>query len=281
MARSEIIIVLILLGLPGCVNTNLASKSKTHADFGWRAPWRFIPGRAGTEADLFAQGQTKTEGDMALEMAKQGTIERHFLPVASGILEIEMRLRFEQEPSVDNLDTSSKYAQVPYIPAETGYQLFIDPSKISGIKAYVADENNQWAYRWHSPFAWWEVGGNYEMPRFYVCEGKGAKKKGMEYTDFRARANHWYKIVTVMDFATKTWQFWVDDVKFDYPDRHGREMAWWRSPSTLSKINLTNAADGKSWIDSVKIRHNGKLVAASFFDSAGGYEEGKTIIGID
>ncbi|MFH1615234.1 MAG: sialidase family protein [Planctomycetota bacterium] len=272
--------VIAFVFLAGCANVRSSdSKIISKADFGWATPWKFIPGRAGTKKDYFAQNAIKADGDMALELARPGTIERHFPPIDSGILEIEMRLYMEQENSVDNLDTTNKHAKIPYIKATEPYELFIDPNKISGIKAYVSGDDNEWAYRWHCPFAWWETGGNYEMPRFYVCEGKGKKKKGMEYTDFRADSGQWYKIVTILDFATKTWQFWIDDVKFDYPARFGREMAWWHNTSVLNKIRFTNGSQGKSWIDSVKIRHNGKLIAASYFDSPGGYEQHKSIIG--
>ena len=275
------LIVLILIGSTGCSNLNLGGKTESKADFGWTTPWKFIPGRSGSADDLLAQSKNKIEGDMALETAKPGTLERNFSPISSGIVEIEMRLKMEKQGKVDNLYTDIKYAKKPYVNATKDHRLYIDANETSTIKFYAADEKNRWIFRWHYPFAWWQIGGNYDKPQFYVIDGKGSKKKGMEFTNITAKANHWYKIVSVLDCDTKKWQFWVDGVKFDYPARFNREMSWWQDASEVSKIRFTNCDPGKNWIDSVKIRHNGKLIAASYFDSAGGYEEGKSVIGVE
>ena len=200
------LVVLVLISLTGCANMNLASKVEPKADFGWTTPWTFVPGRTGTEDDLFAQSKVKAEGDMGLNMAKPGTLERLFPPVSSGILEVEISQRFEQDNSVKNLDTTNKHAKKPYIVAQEHYQLFIDPNKASRLKTYVGWQT-AWAYRIHAPFAWWEIDGNYEMPRFYVIEGKGKKKRGMEYTDFEARGNRWYKVVTILILIPKPGSF--------------------------------------------------------------------------
>jgi len=213
-----------------------------------------------------------------LEMAKPGTIERHLPDITSGILKIEMRIRLEKKPTVDNLHWDSKYAKKPYIPAGENYRLIKSNRKLSCLKVYAANENNRWAYRWHYPFAWWEIDGN-SVPQFYICEGRGSKKKGMEYTGFTVTSGRWYTVTTVLNFGTKTWEFWVDGTKFDYPTRFGREMAWWHKSDKLNKIRITNAALGRNWIDSIRVFHNGRLIAVCGFDSDGGYENGKSVVG--
>ena len=188
-------------------------------DPGWTSPWIFA-GEAGAEKHFFAQSAVAVEGDMALEMAAAGALERSFPKVASGILSIEMHVRLEKA-TVD-----------------------VEDGRASVLKVYAADEENNWAFRWHYPFAWPEVGGN-TYPRFYVIDGLGKKRKGLEYTDIRVEPVTWYKTAVVLNLGTKIWEFWVDDVKLDAVKAFGHEMAWWqnkRDDAYLSKLRITNAA---------------------------------------
>ena len=223
------------------------------ADVGWTGPWVYAGGSGGPD-ELFTQSAIKNEGDMALEMASSGVLERHFPSVSSGVLSIELDARL-QKATID-----------------------IEDSEASVLKVYAADNNDAWAFRWHYPFAWPEVGGNI-YPRFYVIDGSGSKRKGLEYTDFAVTSNQWYRVAAVLDFTTRTWEFWVDGVKLDYVARFGREMSWWQSPASLNKVRITSAAFGNNWVDSLEIRHNGNLLAATGFNSDEGYRSVGTVVG--
>ena len=50
-----------------------------------------------------------------------------------------------------------------------------------------ANQDGSWAFRRRHPYAWPEVGGN-TFPRFYVIDGRGQKRKGLEYTDMEVEA---------------------------------------------------------------------------------------------
>ena len=220
---------------------------------GWTTPWFFSRG-VGNEKDVFTQRDVTVEGDMALEMAWPGALERQFPSVSSGILRIEMRVR----PEKTTID--------------------ITDAKASVLKVYATDDEHHSAFRWHYPFAWPEVGGN-TYPRFYVIDGKGKKRKGLEYTDVRVDAGTWYKVAAVVNLDTKTWQFWVDDVELDAVKAFGHEMAWWSSPSDVSKLRINNCAFGRNWVDLVQVWHNGELHASTGFNSDEGYCADETVIG--
>ena len=222
-------------------------------DYGWTTPWS-LPGQTGRESEFFTQSDVTAEGDMALEMAGPGALERRFPALSAGVVKIEMHVR----PETVTVDITDEKASV--------------------LKVYAADENNNWAVRWHYPFAWPEVGGNV-YPRFYVIDGKGTKKKGIEPTDVRVEAGTWYKVAAVLDVGAKTWQFSVDDVQLDAMGKFGREMEWWKKPSDLCKIRIGNAGGGRNWIDLVQVWHDGKLHARTGFNSDEGYAAGKTVVG--
>jgi len=251
--KSRTGIELVPIGEPSA--SQVRTKGKSFRDRGWTSPWLFAGDRTEKTKYIRAQRDVVFEGDMALEMSMGTVIDRHFPPVSSGVLKIEMYVR----PDTVTVDIKHPKACV--------------------IKVYAsdADKAGGWAFRWHYPFAWPEVGGN-TYPRFYVIDGKGKKRKGLEHTDFRIEAGKWYKVAAVLHFATKTWEFWVNDTKYDYPKLFGREMSWWQRPGKLSNLRITNAGYGKDWIDSIKIYHNGKLIASTGFDSDEGYEPGKSII---
>ena len=220
------------------------------ADQGWTTEWTF-GGGAGDTSSFFTQSGITQEGDMALEMASSGAIERGFPSISSGILRIDTHVR----PDKVTVD--------------------INDSTASVIKVYAANHNDAWAFRWHYPFAWPEVGGN-TFPRFYVVDGPG---KNLMFTDVPVAADQWYKVSAVLDFDTRKWELLVDDVKFDAVGQLGHELGWWNSPSSLDKLRITSSVFGKNWVDAVTIWHDGDLLASTGFNSDEGYELGETIIG--
>ena len=194
---------------------------------------------------------------MALMTTATCAIERHFPETSSGILAIEMVVRSE-------------------CPTVT-----IDDPESSVLKVYAgnADQDGSWAFRWHHPYAWPEVGGN-TFPRFYVIDGRGQKRKGLEYTDIEVEAGTWYRVDAVLNLDVQTWQFRVDGAPFDAVEKLGHEMAWWKTSITLNKVRIQSVYSGKNWIDSVAVRHNGEIFAFSNFQRADGYAPDGTIIGI-
>ena len=130
--------------------------------------------------------------------------------------------------------------------------------------------------RWHFPWAWPAIGGN-TVPRFYVVDGGGGKRKGLEYTDILMEPNTWYKVATVLNLDNKTWEFWVDDRKFDTQINLNRpNMGWWQS-SAKAVDKLRFSASGLNWIDSFRIYHNEKLIASTDFTSQEGYLADRSI----
>lgn len=224
-------------------------------DKGWTSPWIFS-GEAGSEKEFFAQRAVAVEGDMSLEMAATGALERHFPRVSSGTLHIEIYVRL-QKATVD-----------------------IEDADASVLKVYAADDEDNWAFRWHYPFAWPEVGANV-YPRFYVIDGLGKKRKGIEPTDVRAEPDRWYRTAAILDFSARTWAFWVDETKFAVPEEE-REMAWWQQrdgAAHLSKLRITSAAGGKNWLGAIRIWHDDELLASTGFNNEEGYTEGLSVVG--
>jgi len=193
---------------------------------------------------------------MALMTTATCAVERHFPRVSSGILSLEMAVRSEN-PTVT-----------------------LDDPESSVLKVYAADasQDGSWAFRWHHPYAWPEVGGN-TYPRFYVIDGRGQKRKGLEYTDIEVEAGRWYRVDAVLNLDARTWQFWVDGVQFDAAAQLGHEMAWWKTPDSLNKVRIQSVYSGKNWIDSIAVRHNRELLAFASFDRADGYMPGAIAIG--
>ena len=228
--------------------------TKAASDKGWTTPWLLAGGSA---EDCVTQCDIRLHGDMALMTMATCAIERYFPGISSGILTLELVIRSEH-PTVT-----------------------IDAPDSSVLKVYAtdADQAGGWAFRWHHPYAWPEVGGN-TFPRFYVIDGRGRKRKGLEYTDMRVEAGIWYKVGAVLNLDTQTWQFWVDGVQFDALGVLGHEMTWWKNLRSLSKVRIQSIYSGKNWIDAVAIRHNGEFLAGSSFEKADGYRPDETIIGL-
>lgn len=249
-------------------------------DQGWTSPWVFA-GDAGDADKVLVQGDVALEGDMALVSTGTGAIERSFPPVSSGRLEIETVVRFENsdigvthhnvffDPVYDEL-LGDLRANIP--------TLGLNHPRDSVLKVYAADSANRWAFRWHAPYAWPEVGGN-AFPRFYVIDGEGSRRKGIEPTDFAVLDDTWYRVTAVLHFAPRRWEFFVDGVKFDAPGKFGREMAWWHDSADLSKIRLSFTYAGRNWIDSIRIRHDDRLIAGCGFDAEDGYRAGAPVAG--
>ena len=128
-------------------------------DYGWTSPWRFS-GEEGAGHAFRLQHIVSSTGDGALEMAAPGALERDFPPIERGILRIELRVQLEK-------------AGIDIADAET-----------SVLKVYAGDADDNWAFRWHYPFAWPEVGGNV-FPRFYVIDGRGRVAYRANWADAR------------------------------------------------------------------------------------------------
>ena len=223
-------------------------------DRGWTSPWHLS---ANGEHQIVTQSNVVGAGDLALEMGSAAALERSFPPVSCGILKIEMSVRL-QKATID-----------------------IEDSNASVLKVYAGDREDNWACRWHYPFAWPEVGGNI-YPRFYVIDGLGKKRKGIEYTEVRAQPERWYRTAAILNFASRTWEYWVDGVRVDPAQHAGRAMAWWQSGAEsayLSKVRIASTAQGKNWIDAISIWHDGALLAHTAFNCAEGYAEGKSPLG--
>ena len=216
--------------------------SASSEDCGWTSPWRLIGEEKSRTAFRIEDADAGTGGN-ALEMGAPGALERDFPPVVDGTLRIELRVRLEKT-GIDITD------------AET-----------SVLKVYAGDAVDNWAYRWHYPFAWPEVGGNV-FPRFYVIDSLGTRRKGLEPTPFEALPDRWYETAAILHMAAKTWEFWVDGVSFDAPEQLGHEMVWWQSSNKpqLSKVRLSNASKGKNWIDHIAVWHGDDLLTRSNFD---------------
>jgi len=249
-------------------------------DQGWTSPWVFA-GEADAADKVLVQSAIALEGDMALVSTATAVIERSFPPVSSGRLKIEMAVRLENpnigvthhnvffDPAYDELLAELR-KQIP--------TLGLNHPSDSVLKVYAADSANRWAFRWHCPYAWPEAGGN-AFPRFYVIDGKGSKRKGLEPTDFAIEADTWYRVAAVLHFEPRHWEFFVDGVKFDAPGKFGRDMAWWQSSADVSKIRLTFVYGGRNWIDSIRIWHDDREIATCGFNGADGYAAGKPVAG--
>ncbi len=249
-------------------------------DRGWTSPWVFV-GDAGDADRVLVQGDIALEGNTALESTGTAAIERSFPTITSGRLEIEMVVRFEHtnigvthhnvffDPAYDRLlgDLRTK------IPT-----LGLDHPLDSVLKVYAADSDNRWAFRWYAPYAWPEIGGN-AYPRFYVIDGEGSRRKGIEPTDFAVHDDTWYRVAAVLHFTPRRWELFVDGVKFDAPGKLGREMAWWQDAVDVSKIRLAFIYAGRNWIDSIRIRHDDRQIAACGFNAEDGYRVGGPVAG--
>lgn len=247
-------------------------------DQGWTSPWLWAGGDSDDRSRVVTQPDVTAEGDLALVTTGTAAIERCFPAVSSGILTLGMCVR------VENPDIGlTHHRTVLEIPdprlkalLEEHYTLGLNHPRDSVLKVYAMDREGQLALRWHYPYAWPEVGGN-TYPRFYVLDAKGEKRKGLEATDFRVESDTWYEVAAALDLDARTWEFRVDDVKFDYPAKCGREMAL-KQTGELSTLRLTAVQGGRNWIDSITIRHDGKLLASTGFSRDDGYAANETVI---
>jgi len=130
--------------------------------------------------------------------------------------------------------------------------------------------------RWHFPWAWPAIGGN-TVPRFYVVDGGGGKRKGLEYTDILIQSNKWYTVASVLDCDNHTWEFWVDGQKFDPHFNVGRsQMKWWKT-SAQEVDTIRVSTWGTNWIDAFRIYHDDELIASTDFTAQEGYVTGRSI----
>lgn len=221
-------------------------------DFGWLSPWQTLDGQNPDNAKL--QVQVKSTGQMAIDATGLIIIERRFPGVSSGILKAEFRVR----PKDVSIEVNNPTASV--------------------MKTYLWDsrKSGSWTMRWHFPWAWPAIGGN-TVPRFYVVDGGGGKRKGLEYTDILIQSNKWYTVASVLDCDNHTWEFWVDGQKFDPHFNVGRsQMKWWKT-SAQEVDTIRVSTWGTNWIDAFRIYHNDELIASTDFTAQEGYVTGRSI----
>ena len=253
-------------------------KTSLTRDHGWTSPWLPI-GEPGEGSRVIAQGQTVRRGDMALEATGTCIIERQFPEVSSGVLSIEMDVMAENTTigvTHHNVFFDPVYNDMLGELREKCPTLGLNHPLDSVLKVYASGGDNRWAFRWHYPYAWPEVGGN-TLPRFYVIDGEGTRRKGLEPTDFRIEDKTWYTVEAALDFAAHAWRFQVDGVAFDAQGKFGREMAWWQNAAVLNTLRLTFIYSGRHWIDAIRIRHNDELIAGTGFSQQDGYAPGRPV----
>lgn len=225
-------------------------------DFGWTSPWRKGPGDNPANARL--QTKVKSTGELAIATVGSIMIERQFPRVTSGRLKVEYRVR----PKHVTVEVNSPGASV--------------------MKTYLYDSRRQdsWTMRWHFPWAWPAIGGN-TVPRFYVTDGAGQKRKGLEFTDLLMKSKTWYRVATILDLDRKTWEFWVDGKKFDTNVNLKRsEMRWWKTSAEGVDV-LRFTASGWHWVDAFRVYHNDRLIAKTDFTSEEGYVPSRSIFAFD
>lgn len=215
-------------------------------DFGWTSPWALV--QASTPRSALLQSTVKSTGEMAIAASDVVVMERRFPAVSSGELKVEFRVR----PRHVTVEVNSPGASV--------------------MKVYLhaSDRAGSWTMRWHYPWAWPGIGGN-TVPRFYVIDGRGSKRKGLEYTDILIESKTWYTVSTLLDLDRKTWEFRVNGEKFDSQVNLGRtQMRWWKTDA--QKVDsLRILSTGWNWIDSFRIYHDDRLIAKSDFTAEEGY----------
>ena len=111
------------------------------------------------------------------------------------------------------------------------------------------------------------------MPRFYVG------KEGRDFTNFMIEPYTWYKVTTINDLDSLTWEFWVDDVKFDPRRYHGRGVLSMNDTGKLNALTISSRSGG-IWFDAFRVWHNGELIAASDFNAEDGYVAGESVIDV-
>ena len=221
-------------------------------DFGWTSAWKMAGGQNQNHVTLQMQGGSTTE--MAIAAIGPTTIERRFPRVSSGTLKVECRVR----PRHVTVEVNSPGASV--------------------MKVYLRDSRREgsWTMRWHYPWAWPLIGGN-TVPRFYVIDGGGNKRKGLEFTDMLMESRTWYTVAAVLNFQNKTWEFWVDGRQFDSHINLGRsQMKWWKT-SAEAVDTLRISSTGWNWIDSIRVYDNGRLSASTDFTAEEGYVPGHSL----
>lgn len=221
-------------------------------DFGWTSRWVMIQEK--TQGRTRLQPVIKSTGEFAIEATDVIVLERRFPAVSSGKLKVEYRLR-------------PRYVTVEvHAPGASGMKTYLRDSRVEG----------SWTMRWHYPWAWPAIGGN-TVPRFYVIDGRGSKRKGLEYTDILMRSERWYTVATVLNLDDKSWEFWVDGQKFDSGVHLGRStMRWWKT-AAQQVDTLRFMSHGTNWIDSFRVYHDDELIASTDFTAEEGYLPGQSL----
>ena len=109
------------------------------------------------------------------------------------------------------------------------------------------------------------------MPRFYIG------KQRRDFTNFVIEPYRWSKVTTVNNLDDLTWEFRVNDVKFDPQKYHGRGKLTMRNVGKINAVTISARSSG-IWFDAFRVWHNTKLIAACDFNAADGYVPERTVI---
>lgn len=87
--------------------------------------------------------------------------------------------------------------------------------------------------------------------RFYIIDGvgDGAAVAPQEFSGFTWEPDVWYKINIVGDVASQTWEFFVNDERYDAPDPLGYRGI----PSVIDRIRFLSEGSGPVYLDAVTI----------------------------
>ncbi len=97
--------------------------------------------------------------------------------------------------------------------------------------------------------------------RFYVIDGvgDGAAVAPREFSGSTWEPDVWYKINIVGDVATQTWEFFVNDVRYDAPD----PLGFRGTPSMLDRVRYLSEGSGPVLLDAVSIVPEPSIMATS------------------
>jgi len=92
--------------------------------------------------------------------------------------------------------------------------------------------------------AYWKVQGN----KFYAMDGTNFGTGTWEDTGFTITPMQWYKVSTLIDPVAMSYKFYVDDEKYESPDR----LNFPGTPAAIEYMDfLTNF--GTTWMDRVRV----------------------------
>ncbi len=184
---------------------------------GWAVGWTVSVGGSNPPFGSYygdIRGDVTHEGDGALRMRNRPSpfeqlwMHRRFAPA------IAEKFRIDQYV---NIPPGGSFGSRPFGPGSGGLVGRIGPS-------------------------WSASGGN-----FYALDGNGRGSTNGEFSGFTWEPNTWYKVSLIVDPAEQTFEFLVDDQRYDAPD----PLGFRGSPASIDHISyLTNTL---LYIDDIRI----------------------------